>query len=141
MESLTESSIADGSLLFLDSAPIIYVLEGHRRLASRFLPIFERHASGAIGLAVSAITLAEVLTGPLKAHDEILAKRYRSTLESWHVVDFTPEIAESAARFRATAGLRLPDAVQVASAVAIGADALVTHDRDFSRVRALPVYS
>jgi len=33
----------------------------------------------------------------------------------------------------------LPDAIQVASAIAVNADALVTHDRDFSRVKSLPV--
>jgi predicted nucleic acid-binding protein len=55
------------------------------------------------------------------------------------VVDFTSDIAESAARIRGTYGLKLPDAIQVVSALAINADALVTHDRDFSRVRGLQV--
>ena len=31
--------------------------------------------------------------------------------------------------------LKLPDAIQLASALAINADALVTHDRDFAKVR------
>jgi predicted nucleic acid-binding protein len=31
------------------------------------------------------------------------------------------------------------DAVQAASAIAIGADALVTHDRNFSRIASLRV--
>jgi len=35
----------------------------------------------------------------------------------------------------------LADAVQAASALAINAAALVTHDRDFSRVHALRVIS
>ena len=95
---------------------------------------------GAVRFAVSTITIAEVLTGPLRANDEVLAKRYRAIFDSWHVVDLTADIAESAARLRTAAGLRLPDAVQVASALAVGADALVTHDRDFSKVRALPIF-
>jgi predicted nucleic acid-binding protein len=33
----------------------------------------------------------------------------------------------------------MADAIQVASAMAIGADALATHDRDFSRVKSLTV--
>ena len=140
MEPLDPASFAEGSVLFLDSAPIIYVLEGHRRFARRFMPLFERHATGAVRFAVSTITIAEVLTGPLRANDEVLAKRYRAIFDSWHVVDLTADIAESAARLRTAAGLRLPDAVQVASALAVGADALVTHDRDFSKVRALPIF-
>jgi predicted nucleic acid-binding protein len=51
------------------------------------------------------------------------------------------DIAEAAARLRASLHLRLPDAIQVASALTINAAALVTHDRDFSRVRALPIIS
>lgn len=34
---------------------------------------------------------------------------------------------------------KLPDAEQAASAIAINADALITYDRDFSRVAALRV--
>jgi predicted nucleic acid-binding protein len=60
-------------------------------------------------------------------------------MESWQVVGLNADIAESAARFRAAPGLRMADAIQVASAMAIGADALVTHDRDFSRVKSLTV--
>jgi predicted nucleic acid-binding protein len=131
--------LREGAVVLVDSAPIIYVLESHPELASRFRPLFERHDAGEIGLAVTTIAIAEVLAGPLSAGDEVLAKRYRAVMESWHVVDLTADIAESAARLRTTLKLKLADAVQVASATAIGADALVTHDRDFSAVRALPV--
>jgi predicted nucleic acid-binding protein len=48
-------------------------------------------------------------------------------------------IAESAARLRASLRLKLPDAAQAASALAINAAALVTHYRDFSRVKPLRV--
>jgi predicted nucleic acid-binding protein len=44
-----------------------------------------------------------------------------------------------AVHFRMQYRLRLPDAVQLASALQIGAVALVTHDRDFSAVQGLPV--
>jgi predicted nucleic acid-binding protein len=57
------------------------------------------------------------------------------------VVNLTADIAESAARLRASLKLRLADAIQVASAIAVNADALVTHDRDFARVKALAVLS
>ena len=85
------------------------------------------------------MTMAEVLAGPLGAGEEALAKRYRAVMESWQVVNLTADIAESAARFRARLKLKLPDAIQVASAIAVNADALVTHDRDFSKVKTLTV--
>jgi len=94
-----------------------------------------------MAFAVTAITIAEVLTGPLQSGDEALAERYQRTLESWHVVDLTSDLAQSAARLRASLHLKWPDAIQVASALAINADALVTYDRDFSRVRSVTVVS
>lgn len=103
--------------------------------------MFERQANGDLHFAVTTITVAEVLTGPLQSNSEALAERYRAILESWQVVDLTGRLAESAARLRASLRLKLPDAIQAASALAINADALVTHDRDFSRVRALTVLS
>lgn len=141
MEPLDVSGLPEGALLLLDTAPIIYALEEHPRFAARFQPLFDRHAAGEILFAVTTLTIAEVLTGPLGAGEEALAKRYRAVMESWQVIDLTAEIAESAARFRATLRLKLPDAIQLASAIAANADALVTHDRDFSKVKALTVLS
>jgi predicted nucleic acid-binding protein len=88
--------------------------------------LFARHAAGEFSLAVTTITIAEVLTGPLGAGEEAMARRYRTVLESWQVVELTADIAESAARLRAKHHLKLPDAIQAASALAINADALVT---------------
>jgi predicted nucleic acid-binding protein len=82
-----------------------------------------------------------VLTGPVQAGDDALTQRYRAILESWQPIALDFDIAESAARLRASLRLKLADAVQVASALSINAAALVTHGRDFSRVRSLRVIS
>jgi predicted nucleic acid-binding protein len=139
MEPLAAAALAGGSLVLVDTPPIIYLLEGHPRLAQRFRPLFDRHARGELSFAVTTITIAEVLTGPLGAGDEALAERYRAVLESWYVVDLTAGIAERAARLRGSLGLKLADAVQAASAIAVNADALVTHDRDFARLTTVRV--
>jgi len=139
MEPLELEDLADQALLLIDTPPIVYVLEGHARFGPRFKPLFDAHAAGRLRFAVTTITIAEVLMGPLKAADEALARRYRAVLESWQPVALNVDIAESAARLRVSLHLKLPDAVQVASALAINATALVTHDRDFSRVRSLRV--
>jgi predicted nucleic acid-binding protein len=139
MGPISLEGLPENALLLVDSAPIIYVLEEHTELAPIFRPVFEAHENGLVRLAVTTVTLAEVLTGPLRTGDEVLAERYRSTLKSWYVVDLDSEIAESAARLRASLKLKLADSVQAASALAIGADALVTHDRDFSPVRNLRI--
>lgn len=141
MEPLTLRGLPANPLLLVDSAPIIYVLENHPRLAARFRPVFEAHDGQEVRLAVTTVTIAEVLTGPLQQRDEALARRYRAALESWQIVDLDADIAESAARLRATLRLKLPDAIRAASALAINADALVTHDSDFSKVGPLRIIS
>jgi predicted nucleic acid-binding protein len=139
MGPLEFQDLPDQALLLVDSAPIIYVLEGHPRFGPRFRPLFEVHAAGRLRFAVTTLTIAEVLTGPLQARNEALARRYRTVFESWRPIDLDVDIAESAARLRASLRLRLADAVQAASALTINAAALVTHDRDFSRVQSLRI--
>ena len=55
------------------------------------------------------------------------------------MVLFTADIAKSAVRLRAGLGLKIADAIQAAGAIAVNADALMTHDQDFSRVKSLTV--
>ncbi|MGH6950278.1 MAG: type II toxin-antitoxin system VapC family toxin [Vitreimonas sp.] len=139
MGALDLSGLPEGALLLIDNAPIVYWLEQRPVLAERFWPLFELHAAGGVQFAVATVTITDVLTGPLKKGDDALASRYRAVMESWRVVDLTSGIAEDAARLRARLNLKLADAVQAASALAINADAPVTHDRDFTRVSALRV--
>lgn len=141
MEPLELGDLPKRALLLMDSAPIIYVLEGHPKLGPRFRPLFEAHTAGDVRFAITTITMAEVLTGPLQEADEALARRYRSILQSWQPIALDIDIAESAARLRASLRLKLADAIQAATALAINAAALVTHDRDFSRVGSLRVIS
>jgi predicted nucleic acid-binding protein len=141
MEPLEFEGLPQEALLLMDSAPVIYFLEGHRKFAPRFRPLFEAHTAGHLRFAVTTITMVEVLTGPLQAANDALARRYRAILESWQTVELDADIAESAARLRASLRLKLADSVQAASALAINAAALVTHDRDFSRVHSLRVIS
>jgi predicted nucleic acid-binding protein len=141
MEPLGLDALPKDALVLVDTAPIIYVLEANPAFGPRFAPLFQAHAEGRLRFAVTTITVAEVLTGPLQAGDEALARRYRTILQSWRPVELDLDIAESAARLRASLRLKLADAVQAASALAINAAALVTHDRDFSRISALRVIS
>jgi predicted nucleic acid-binding protein len=135
-------AIAPGSTVTVDTSPIIYMLEGHPVLAQRFAPLFEAVESGRNQIMISVITIAEVLAGPLQKGREGLARRYRqvmTTSPGWSVMAIDADLAEGAARFRARYRLQLPDAILLATAIESGSAALVTHDRDFSRIKDLPV--
>ncbi len=129
--------IPDGSLVTIDSAPIIYFLEDHPEYAAGFLPLFEQVDSGRLQAVISPVTVAEVVAGPLSHDNELLADRYYQALTSganWQVLDLSAEISFSAARIRTRYHLKLPDAIQVATAIHSGSAALITHDRDFRNV-------
>ena len=131
--------LAEGDLVVVDTAPFIYLLEDHPDFAPQFQGLFEAQARGHLRIALSTITLAEVLVGPLRHGQDTLARRYERALSGFEVVPVSAEVAATAARLRAASGLRLPDALQAATAIECGAVALVTHDRDFSRLQGLRV--
>jgi predicted nucleic acid-binding protein len=133
--------IPDNATVLLDTNPIVYILEGHA-LASKFEPIFADVQAGRIFAVVTPVTVAEVVSGPLRAGKEALAQRYRSVLTSspgWSLRALDADIAMLAARLRLRHRMKLPDAIQLATAIHEGCHALVSHDRDFSKVQELLV--
>src|SRR4051812_14012092 len=133
--------VADGATVLIDTNPIIYVLEGNP-LGAPFRSIFEAVDSGRIRALVTPITVAEVVSGPLKAKREALAERYRRTITQspgWDLRELDADIAVLAARLRLRHALKLPDAFQLAVALEEGCSALVTHDRDFGTVRDMVI--
>jgi predicted nucleic acid-binding protein len=140
LRSLAE--LAEGSLVFVDTAPLIYHLEGHATLSAPFSKLFARVAAGEVAAVVSTVTLAELVTGPLAHGDEVLATRYQHMLSDtpgWTLRNIDAEIAVLAARYRLRYKLRLPDALQLSTAVTSGAAALVTHDDDFGSAKEIPI--
>lgn len=131
-----------GAIVTMDTAPIIYFLQDHPVFAPLYAPVFEAAEKGELGIVISAITLTEVLTGPLKAGDEVSAARFREALTrspGWELVPVDEQVAAAAARFRAQYGLRTPDAIQIATTVVSRSHALITSDKGFRKVRGISV--
>lgn len=141
MGALGFDDLPNGAVVLVDSAPIIYVLDSYPELGPRFAPLFDADAAGRLRIAIATITITEILTGAFRNGDVVRADRYRAIFNTWRLVGLDIDIAQNAARLRASLGLKTVDAIQVASAVAINAAALVTYDRDFSRVSSLRVIS
>lgn len=129
------SGFPDEALLLVDTAPLIYHFQNDTRYAGRFSGLFEQAAVGRLRIALTTVTLAEVLTGPYGQGRDVLGKQLEAALCEFDVHPLGVSIAVEAARLRARYRLRLPDAIQLATALEIGAWALVTHDRDFSSVQ------
>lgn len=79
---------------------------------------------------------------PLRAGDEALAARYEAMLTRGRgltLVPLDPPILRAAARLRATHGIRTPDALQLAAALARRCGCFLTNHRRLPSLAGLPV--
>ena len=135
----TWAQLTVNDLVVVDSPPLIYFLDGHAEFSSLFDGLFTAYDQGQLRIAISTIAMAEVLAGPFRNGQDVLAKRFEKALSAFDVIPVTQDIAVSASRLRISCKLKLMDALQAATALDIGAQALVTHNRDFSRLKGLTV--
>jgi predicted nucleic acid-binding protein len=105
-------------------------------------PLIEGIVARQIHAVSSVLALLEVLTGALKKSDEARAQRYRDLFENTEgvtLIDVDRHVAARAARLRARYRLQTPDAIHVATAIAVGAESFVTTDRRLASVREIAV--
>lgn len=141
MEVNLAQLVPNGARVLIDTNPIIYLLEASP-LSAHFEPLFADIEQGRVHAIVTPITIAEVASGPLKHGKDELAERYRRALvagSGWTLRELDDDIAMIAARIRVRHRLKLPDALQLATAIHEGCFALVTHDRDFSSIDDVPI--
>src|SRR5215831_4954662 len=127
--------------LFLDTAPVIYHVEGVAAYQLLTDLIFQRISSGILEAVTSSITLAECLVHPYRHGNIALVQRFRDVITTgvhtrYIGVDAT---AEKAAELRAKYSLSLTDALQIAAALAAGCEAFLTNDTAIKRVNELRV--
>lgn len=121
-------------LVFLDTAPLIYFIEGHtehQKLLSRLFYFI-----------TSSITLLEVLVKPLREGKVEIARQYKDILTQApeiEVLDITSSICEIAAEIRAKYNLRTPDAIQVATSIEGRADYFLTNDNRLKSIKEMVV--
>ncbi|MBI5828755.1 MAG: PIN domain-containing protein [Chloroflexi bacterium] len=128
--------------LFLDTAPVIYLVEQNPRYIAIVDAIFERVDEGGLAAVASPVTLAESLVAPYRLGRPEVAEAFMELLAGGEGVTFVAIdsiVAASAADFRARYNLSLPDALQAAVALVAGCDAFLTNDAALKRVTELRV--
>lgn len=123
--------------VFLDTAPLIYFIEGNSAYQPVLISLFEFNDKGGFSFISSSMTLLEVLVKPLRDGQTAIAKQYRDTLTTApgiELFDITSAIAEQAAQLRAKYNLRTPDAIQLATSIELRADYFLTND---NRLKAI----
>ncbi|MTJ07760.1 type II toxin-antitoxin system VapC family toxin [Anabaena sp. UHCC 0204] len=128
--------------VFLDTSPVVYYVEAVPAFAEVAKGIFTLIEKGQIQGVVSPVTLAECVTLPIRLGQVTLRQRFTDLLtatEGILLVNIDAAIAQQAAELRIQYGLKLPDALQVATAIASGCEAFLTNDVALKRVQELRV--
>ncbi len=128
--------------LFLDTAPVIYYVEKNPRYLAVVAPIFDRIDDGVLTAVTSPITLAECLVMPYRLGLSRLQEHFFELIvhgQNTVFVPLDPECARQAAELRAHYRITLPDALQIATALKAGCEALLSNDSRLQRVTELRV--
>ncbi len=123
-----------GERVYLDTNIIIYAVEGFADYADQIHALLEAMDTGEIVAITSELTLAETLVKPLKDQSLAIQQAYRTFLTptiALEVIPISREILEDAAQLRASSKLKLPDAIQLATAFRKHCDSFLTNDDNF----------
>lgn len=125
----------------VDANVLIYLLEGDGRWGPVARALMKAVENGRVAAVLSAVGLAEVLTGP--ARDDLAhVERYNDEIRSiagLKVVPFEGGLSPDAAVIRGVRRIGLSDAIHLATARAAGATAFVTNDRSLRSSTKLAV--
>lgn len=121
-----------GNSVYLDTNIVVYAVEGFREHESIIREILGAMDDGTIVAVTSELTLAEVLIKPIQDEDLNLQKAYRAFLEPSTALALAPvtlEVLLNAAAIRAATLVKLPDAIQLATAQSMNCDSFLTNDK------------
>ncbi|MCK5524286.1 MAG: type II toxin-antitoxin system VapC family toxin [Thiomargarita sp.] len=120
-----------GKIVYLDANIFIYAIE-HSDIYERLLnELFKQIDYGKIQAITSELTLAEVLVKPFADGNTELVDVYKNLLVSANIItllEINQEILLESAKYRATFGGKLPDAIHITTAIASNANFLLTND-------------
>lgn len=123
-----------GPRVYLDTNVFIYGIEGFERFEDEIDALFSAVDRGGVEAVTSELTRAEALVKPFREGNTTLQQIYQEVLQnraSFHLVPVARSLLVESARLRASIGLRLPDAIHLASAREMECSTLVTNDDGF----------
>ena len=127
-------------LVYIDANGFIYSVERIEPYRTLLEPMWQQAQDGNISIVSSPVLVIEVLVKPFRVGNTEIEMQYREMFASNAVslLDAPHAMFEDAGRLRAETGLKIPDALHVATALRAGCALFVTNDTDFRRVRELP---
>lgn len=119
-------------LICWDSAVLIDWIKGDNDHPSRIEAIrdvISKKQKGSYKLAFSTLIYVEVLEGTMTPNAREKFKKFMEDRENIEVIGVDIRVAQKAGEIRNRANLKTPDAIHIATAIAIGAKIFHTFDR------------
>jgi len=130
-------------ILFIDTAPIIYYIEAHPEFGPLVKEVVDSFQAERLRAFSSVVTIAEVLPKPIAAGDVKLARKFSEFLrygKNLRLVEISIDMAERAGRLRGQySHLRIVDAIQLSTAMEVGADAFLTNDKKLKQIKEMKI--
>ena len=130
------------SVIGLDTSIFIYHLEDHPRYSPLTEIIFNALENGINKGVTSYLTLMEILAKPKSEGLLQVARDYEYYLTTFPNLTFYEmglDVARKASDVRSADRIKLPDAIQLATAILCGATAFLTNDKIFERVKGVDI--
>lgn len=122
----------DFKKIFLDTTPIIYLLDNDKNFGEKTAEIFSELSEKNIKFVSSVITVEEYLVYPYRKNNELLVKNFWDFVSENKIVVYSINWSEAnkAAKIRAEYKYFKPlDSLQLATAVLHGCDLFLTNDK------------
>lgn len=120
--------------ILLDTNAVIYFLDGTPDLFDLMQGLFEMVEHNQLNITLSVISEAELLVKPWREKNSAAIEAINFFLEEFpnlKINALNREIGRQAAKIRAESGLRLPDAIILATAINNHCDLLLGNDLEF----------
>jgi predicted nucleic acid-binding protein len=133
-------SLPASGQVYVDANAVIYAIERIEPYRTLLEPLWQAAHAGSLAIITSKLTWLETLTKPLRDQDAQLEGLFRAflTARETTLLPATLPLWEQAARLRGL-GLKTPDALHTATALAHNCTLFISNDPIFYRVPNLPV--
>jgi len=134
--------LKSGDIIFLDTAPFIYFFEQHQDYFPALETLFNQLYETGAQAITSIITYIELTTLPARQGKNQLVRKYRDFLSNSENISLFPldmNIADHVVQLRAQYQFKTPDAIQLGTAVASGADYILTNDKEWQKLDGIKV--
>lgn len=129
-------------IIFLDTAPVIYFFGQHPEFFPALETLFDHLYKTGAQAITSIITYIELTTHPARLGKNQLVRKYRDYLTNSDNISLFPldiDIADYVVDMRAKYHFKTPDAIQLGTAVACGADYIITNDKAWQKFEEVKV--